>query len=582
MIMNDISKDETLDLNTLLQSDSENDESAAATPASSEKVEELTPAEKMVRDRETQGSGMVVSKQDLVDGNEKKLKNPIDSDERLDDYAEQSNEMSRLTGARVYLVLKNKPTNDLENYEMMEELSDMKEEELRKLQARYPNGAPLKSKYFDLASVSETAGIIGKELEKAQTPNPKETKAEKSEDTVIEDAPSSGVMEIDEPRTVQVTEGPENEERKNTVKLLIDKTGFGVPVELTEIEKEKILMADQIDVVEVENLDLSTIKISKPAQSFVETIGKYEYQGVQIPMAFPCSRMRATMMGLSYGEMADIAMAYDNSTYESERKKLTIIYNKMKNITTGPFETFDDFLDGFAYADIDLATYGLYLASCAEKDTIYLRCGKKTCEKGFNAPFISRSLLDMNRCSDVFLRVMKELLEANGEKAKELRKESPIFSQKAIKLPISGWIVKIGMMTCRDWLEGVMRNGEVEQFKQDHPDDVNGILYQNILFFQTVRAIYVPDNRGGYTEYTNYTDILEALYVMNPDDFQMLGSIMNKYTGDYTVHFSVKDVTCPHCKTKTDSVEVSIDNMVFRAYQRRVSTTVNLGKLRDF
>lgn len=576
--MDSIEKDETLDLTALLQEDTSSEEKVEA-------VKELSPAEKILEDRKNNGVGAIVENSDLKKGAYKPLKNPIDNDKRLEDYTDQDREMLGGMENRMYLILKYKPTNDIEHSEMMNEILTFKTEDLVALQNKYPNGATLKSKYFNLAPKEntkvETAARIHEEPVTEQ-PVEKGTPTFTKEENKEEETPEDDLLAVtEEDRNPEVYDAEEEEVQK-IVRIIIDKTNLGVPAELSEVEKDKILTASQIDVVEVENLNLSTMVISKAPKSFVETIGQYEYQGVQIPMSFPCSRFRATMMGLSYGEMADIALSYDNSTYETERKKLTIIYNKMKNITCGMFETFDDFLDGFAYADVDLSVYGLYLASCPEKDMISLKCGKPSCDRSFNAPFVARSLLDLNRCSKVFLSIMKELVEANGERAKELRDTSPIFKQKAIRLPISGWIVKIGMMTCRDWLEGVMKNGEIEEFKKTHPDDVNGVLYQNILFFQTVRAIYVPDGQGGYWEYTDYSDILEALYVMNPDDFQMLGSIMNKYTGDYSVYFSIKDVTCPHCKTHTDSVDVTIDNMVFRAYQRRISTTVNLEKLQDF
>lgn len=565
--MADIERDDTLDLTALITNEKPNE------AEETEKI--LSPAEKILKERE-QGIGTVVSNQDLKDGEEKALRNPVDNDERLDDYDARLNELNYSTLVRTYLTVKHKPVDELENMEMMHELTTMKVEDLQALQKRYPNGAPLKSMYFDLAPANTDAD------HSAEVQDPTSSKiVEISAAAGEEDDVDSGSELLATPEQVSKFAATQSENQE-IVRILIDKTNLGIPPELSEVEKSKILNASQVDVIEVENLDLSTMTIVKAPKSFVETIGMYEYQGVQIPMTFPCSRFRATMMGLSYGEMADIAMAYDNSTYETERKKLTVIYNKMKNISSGPFASFDDFLDGFAFTDVDLAVYGLYLASCQEKDWMTLKCGKTGCERGFNAPFVARSLLDLDRCSSVFLKVMQQLVDVEGSNAKVLRGTSPIFNHKMIKLPSTGWVVKIGMMTCRDWLEGVMRQGDLEEFKKTHPEDVNNILYQNILFLQTVRAIYIPNGKGGYFEYTDYNDILEALYVLNPDDVQMLGSIMSKYTEDYSVYFSVKDVTCPHCKTHTNSVSVSIDNMVFRAYQRRINTTVNLEKLQDF
>lgn len=540
----------------------------------------LTPAEQLIENRQTKG--MIVTDQELRDGEKKPLKNPIDGDERrLEGYADAESEYDRAIRARTMLRQKRVVKDEIDHTNMMDELTSLNPDELANLQKKMPNGAPLKLKFFDLAPINVNEQLINVDTGSYDQDIPtKETEGEsKSEkDTEVPDNPLIDKETIEKNKQVALKS---EEEHGQLVKVIIDKTNLGMPAVFDEVERNIILNATQIDLVEVETVDLSTVNIKKPPKSFVEAIHTYESSGLQVAMVFPCSRFRATLGGLTYGEMADIALSIDNSTYDSERKKLSIIYNKMKNISTGQFHSFDEFLDGFAYADVDLATYALYIASTAEHDRMTLRCGKDDCLRSFNVPFRSRSLLDLDACSEVFLKMTRDVAEANGEAAKELRASSPILNQKIVKLPNSEWLVKIGMMSCRDYLDGIVKNGSVDEFRKTHENDVNNVSYQNIVFLQTVRAICIPDGQGGYWEYDAYEDILEALYIMNPADFQILGTMLNKYVEDYTVQFSVKNVTCPHCKTISDVVPINIDTMVFRAYQRRVNTTVNLEKLQD-
>lgn len=585
-----ITQDPTLDLRKIMEDvnateqpetvDS-NEPTVQATPEPAGRT--LTPAEQLIESN--RGKGMVVTNQELKDGEKKPLKSPIDGDERrLEGYADAESDYDRALRSRKMLRQKRVVANEIDHANMMDELISLNPDELEKLQQQMPDGAPLKLKFFDLAPINGDTQASqtdpDESVEYVQEIPAKETeeKPKTEEEPVIPDNPLIDTETIE--RNKQDALRTEEEHGK-IVKVIIDKTNLGMPAVFDDVERDIILNASQIDLVEVETLDINTITIKKPPKSFVEAISAYESSGTQVAMVFPCSRFRATLGGLTYGEMADIALSIDNTTYDSERKKLSIIYNKMKNISIGQFDSFDDFLDGFAYADIDLATYALYIASTAEQDRMTLRCGKDDCLRGFNVPFRARSLLDLDACSEVFLKMTKEVAEVNGESAKELRKTSPILNQKVIKLPNSEWLVKIGMMNCRDYLDGIVKNGTVEEFRKTHENDINNVSYQNIVFLQTVRGICIPDGNGGYWEYDSYEDILEALYIMNPADFQMLGTILNKYVEDYTVQFSVKNVTCPHCKTISDVVPINIDTMVFRAYQRRVNTTVNLEKLQD-
>ena len=50
------------------------------------------------------------------------------------------------------------------------------------------------------------------------------------------------------------------------------------------------------------------------------------------------------MKGMSYGEYADVALSMENVTFDQYYKRLSVIYNKMTNVSTGKFETFEDFL----------------------------------------------------------------------------------------------------------------------------------------------------------------------------------------------------------------------------------------------
>ncbi|HAU88252.1 MAG TPA: hypothetical protein DCW90_23090 [Lachnospiraceae bacterium] len=583
-------RDTTMDIKSLISPKTPVQEQ---TPHEEEK-KEMTPVEKMLE--QNKNKGIDVSAEEMKKGSDTTVRSTLNSDERLDEYKGALDDLDKKTIASKYLVMKLKPANEIMTAEMMEELDSYDINVLKNLQEKHPEGASLTSKYFNLRSKEDTEALFNlyKITPKKIDNGVDETIARSKEhDKVLEDegfkkdqngiytgkeniTTSSVVPEIVEESPVQ----PVDEERQSLVKVLIDKTNLGIPPIFDQVEADKILMADQVDIVEVEHVDLKSVKTKKPQKSFMEMVNSYNTNGVNIPMTFPCSRFRATMNGLSYGELGDIALNFQEQTYDKFMKKMSIIYNKMRNVSCGKFETFDEFLDGFAYNDVDLATYGLYIGSSSEIDSVQLTCGNDSCGKSFSIDFRPRSLLLFDECGDAFLKNVKRVVDANGEDAKELYESAPHKTEKVYKLPNSGWLVHIAYPTCREFAEYYIKTDFIDEFEKTHQDDVNGVKGLNIIFIQMIRGISVP-SEDGYDRFDDRNDIMEALYYMDIKDYEILINMINKFVEDYHYTFGIKKITCPHCGTETALLEVNINDLVFRSYQRRLNTTINLENLED-
>ena len=95
------------------------------------------------------------------------------------------------------------------------------------------------------------------------------------------------------------------------------------------------------------------------------------------------------------------------------------------------------------------------------------------------------------------------------------------------------------------------------------------------------KGISVLGEDGEYTRFDDVEDILEALYHMDMRDFNITGEIVSKYVTDYQSSFGIKNVVCPHCGTVTQILRLNVNDLVFRSYQRQVSTNINLENLED-
>ena len=383
---------------------------------------------------------------------------------------------------------------------------------------------------------------------------------------------------VQDGQTADTDEG-ESDHRK-IVDILIDRTGYGDgKVEFTDEEREKMVNASMIRVKEVEEVDLASITVRRPDKSFLEETQEHQFARSIAPIAFPASRFTAKMAGLSYGEMGDISFDPEKATFEQVRKRLTVIYNKMRNPSCGKFESFDDFLKKFSYTDIDFALFALAVATFPELDDINMRCNNSACMKNFNHQFQPRTLISYEYMSDKVLSVYRELNDATPERLNEMVNESPTRNIRRFKLPESGFVVSIGIASAYDYLYTVAPNVLGDKFKDNHPDDVNGVLNLNSALLNLIRSVLVPNGDGTYTEYDDFEDMIQALYMIKPREIMVLANILQKYYSAYTVVFTLRNVKCPHCGQVTPVVPVNIGTVLFQVYGRLMNTEVELDNI---
>ena len=121
------------------------------------------------------------------------------------------------------------------------------------------------------------------------------------------------------------------------------------------------------------------------------------------------------------------------------------------------FRCSDDFLKKFAFVDLNLATYGLVIATNPEKDSIGFRCQKKECGKQFNHTFLTRSLIDFDTAGDKYLEEIRKIAEASSyEEYVKIAETSDVRKVTRMKLPASKYVLEVGPISMYDYLENVL------------------------------------------------------------------------------------------------------------------------------
>lgn len=530
----DIERDEDMDVLSLLKS-SKNEEQPKEKPK--------TNLERMKEAKANGSLGQIVTRQDLEKGSREDeiVAKSKDEDDAINDATAYNAEQDKLIQAARNLKIEKMPTNQMEMVAMMDSLTD-----------------------------------IANNPQALHDEKNKEFFRQKTEEDIENEAKGIAPVPTNNEGVAPVEENVIDENKQKLVNILIDKTGFGGEFKFTDDEKEKIFSATEIKLTEVEEVDLSTIKVKKSEKSFLESVNEFQISSSKVPVVFPASRFRAYMTGLSFGEMGDISLNNENITFDQVHKKLSVIYNKMIDPSIGKFNDFEDFLRKFSYVDIDLAIYGLVVATFPEVDDIPLTCNNPKCNNSFNHKFSPRTLLRFEKSDDKFLSAMQEVIDCPADKVNELLESSPTQSYKRIKLPNSKFIIEVGIASSYDYLYTIVDNLLGDKFEKEHPDDVNGILQLNSTLLGLIRTVYVPDANGEYVEFSEFEDMINALYMIKPDEVAILSSLLSKYTESYEVNFELTDIVCPHCGTVTKSIPLDINYLVFLKYQRLMSTTVNI------
>lgn len=399
-----------------------------------------------------------------------------------------------------------------------------------------------------------------------------------SESTSGEEAPNESV---DPEREARI------QRKEELVKILIDKTGLGANIHFDEEEKKAIESSTMIHLIEVENQNLDTIEIERPNDGtpFMQAIDAYKLSVSKAPMTFPASGFKADVTGLSWGEFSDITLDIsDNSddyiNFDKIYKKLSVIYNNMKNISIGAFANFEDFLKHFAYVDVQLATYGLLIATQPEEDTITLVCNEKDCGKRFNYTYVPRSIINFESANSDMLEQINAINTVAPEERLALAKASRVNKFKRIKLPVSGYLVDLGFASCYDYLYGIL--SLIKKYTDaDIPQDDTRWELTGML--QGVRGIHLPKPNGKYLSATIPENIVDVLNTaVPPEDVKVLNAAYEQYISQYYIEFKLTNVECPHCHKKTENISITPDELVFLIHQRQRATHITFDNFQDF
>lgn len=554
-------------------------------------VQKKSPLEEALAKREEMGgTGMIVDNSTFQEKEEPEvIRSAAFTTEREEAFKKSIEDSDERLEVRKHVVLIQRPTKPKHYVELENELDAVKFDDNGKAYFDYyeedanGNRKPLKPKWFVIRT--EEYGPFKNETESefslGKTPaevfgKKSETKAENTGDSK-EETTSEETEESEEDAS---------EEHSKLVQVLIDKTGYGIShIDFTNEERQKLAESDEILVTSVQKLDVKSLKIkgkndNAPKRSFQQTAREHQLSDSHANVVFPISGFHAQMFGMSYGELTDVSVDPDSVDFDAMYKQITVVYNKMKNVSGREFENIDDFMKNFAYADLDMALYGLYVATFPEMQSMSLECGKASCKASFQHQYRTRELLRFNRCTDTWLDRFRKLISCAPYEYLDIQDNSPLNSTSFIEMPGSKYVIEFGPITLYEYLYNVLPIGNEESFRRMFGDNPSMSVLENLECIPAVRRILVPDGSGEYEEYTDLENMLNILGSLSLDEIKLVRSLTRSILIDCIPQFGLEKIQCPKCGTKTSFIQVNVGSLVFRAHEQLQNTTVDVKKWR--
>lgn len=376
-------------------------------------------------------------------------------------------------------------------------------------------------------------------------------------------------------------------------KVIIDKTKASeISFSNEDIDKIKKSRSVTLNIVETKNIEYSIIEEDNAdgKMSSIDTIlHQYTRKMNDMRVSMPASKYRCTFTGLSYPEMLDLSYSTELNNLDGERKKWAIVFNHIKNPSIGEFReyeymnekdqpvkvtAFEDFLKKTSFIDLEFSLWAILCATCLEKEIVSIDCHSENCKNTYDWIYDPRALIQMDSVPEVTLSDMKVTgeLETVEEIAKHYN-ESMLRLQNTVKLPSSGFVVCFGHISAYDYLEG--RLSDVISIRESQDTSLSTVFEASGL--TVIKFLLLPDlNSDKYRKISNGLDIMKVIHTLDELDCKVIGELLSLMVDPYQFKFSLKDLVCPKCRTRSNIDIDDVSRLLFLIAQSLSNSEVKL------
>lgn len=372
-------------------------------------------------------------------------------------------------------------------------------------------------------------------------------------------------------------------------------------------ELEKIKKSRKINLNIIEDADLHYSEIEEVGADVVDTVlSKYVRKINDVTSPLPASKYRATFTGLSYPEVLDLTHSNELNLLDGERKKWSIAFDHMKNISIGDWESynyymdgnkkiriekdttvpdtarvyhwseFDDFLSKTSFIDLDFILWKILCASSISKEIVSVDCRArhdgKICGKSYDWIYSTDDLLVTDNIDKAVLKEMDEVAKAQSpETIQKLYKSSFLASDSVITLPHSKLRMVFGHISAYEYLNevyGMINEPPTEEDEERKKPmiEVSKPIVGSMMTF--VKAFLIRNNETGKDGIIRSKETVRKIIMqLDSYDFQTVTELMKVAIAPYRFTYALKNVRCPQCGNKSNIIIDNMSRMLFMTAQ---------------
>lgn len=326
----------------------------------------------------------------------------------------------------------------------------------------------------------------------------------------------------------------------------------------TKEERAKLSKVRTIQLKVVEEASLEKIEIervdkkhkSSMIQSLDTNLSQYS---VPLPLMSDYCRFKGSQI-----IQLIQAVRYDDATLDEViSRKASLVYNQIANGANlrkyddngKVIMSYQDFINKFLFHDLDMALYGILVASSMESIESTLTC--RSCNTPFQWKYNLKRLLNLDDLSDDFKAKFDDILanKSNEEYLENLYTEN--HKSVRVKSPITNNIYELNYPT-------IARAINLYHVI-DQKDETMIFLSAFALF---ISSVYVYNKKTGkyiQIDETEYRELMDILQMLPQEEIDIIQKFLQPYL--YAPKFILKS-KCPTCGNEMEN-ELAIDDLVF-------------------
>ena len=414
---------------------------------------------------------------------------------------------------------------------------------------------------------------ITDEMIKEQMPDIPEEEARKFYSEIREEAMSHrqtlmlrNGLPMDDANTLAITKmnklaDAENirylKEHPNSVTVTVNKQDVN-KLEFTKEEREKMAKSKVINLQVIEDQSVLEAKIKrvdkKKKAAYLQKLDtNLSHYSVPLPLMDDYVQFRGSQI-----IQLIQAVRYDDTTYdEMVSKKAALVFDRLvggshlkKTDENGrPSMSFVDFTNKFLFHDLDMALYGILVASSMEEIETNLTCND--CGHTFGWKYNIKSLLDMEDLTDEFKDKFETILEHKSDATFLTELYEKEKETKVVQSPLTGNVYHINHPT-------IAR--VIALYAHINQEDETMLYLSSVAMF--LDQLLVKDNSSDEfipIEDDEHVLLMDVLQDLPQEEIELLLKFIRPMI--YTPRFILKS-KCEKCGQKMRN-ELSVDDLVF-------------------